>query len=92
MPSITRTPACPTKWCPQRTSPEFHVCAICEATAVEHHHLQGRGMGGSPARRKDPENVICLCHKHHEMVTTGGYSIAWLGEGFVMKRKGEAYA
>lgn len=44
-------------------------------------------MGGSPARRKDPDNVVCLCHKHHEMVTSGGYTLARLGDGFVMKRE-----
>ena len=85
---MTRIPACPTKWCPQRTNPDFHVCAICGATAVEHHHIKGRGMGGSPSRRKDPENVICLCHLHHEMVTTGGYVIV-IEEGHaVLQRKG----
>ena len=85
---MTRIPACPTKWCPQRTSPSFHLCAICEATDVEHHHIKGRGMGGSPSRRRDPENVICLCHPHHEMVTTGGYMIVIEEGKAVMQRKG----
>ncbi|KKK74834.1 hypothetical protein LCGC14_2879810, partial [marine sediment metagenome] len=64
------------KWCPRRSDPHGHVCIICGSPATEHHHVDPRGMGGSPQRRDDSANVVLLCHTHHEDVTTGGYKDA----------------
>lgn len=63
--SVTRTPLCTVKVCPFPTDPWAHVCAVCEAPAVEHHHKIPKGMGGSKARDVK-ENIIMLCHTHHE--------------------------
>ena len=68
---------CTVDYCPAPTSPEWHVC-WCGALAVEHHHVDPRRMGGSPSRLRAPENVVALCHKHHEGVTTGGNADAIL--------------
>ena len=39
-------------------------CEYCGSVAVDIHHLEGRGMGGS--KTKDTiENLIALCRKHH---------------------------
>ena len=72
---MTRIPTCPVKWCPQRTNPDFHQC-WCGKLAVEHHDIVGGGMGGGGGHHKNPETIICLCHDHHEAVTTGGYKDA----------------
>ena len=39
-------------------------CEICGAVAVDIHHIDPKGMGGS--KIKDiPENLIAVCRKHH---------------------------
>jgi len=70
---LEREPLCPVKWCPFPTSPEFHEC-WCGRLDVEHHHVDPRGMGGSPERRDDPDNIQCVCPPHHKAVTTEGYT------------------
>lgn len=39
-------------------------CEVCDATAVDIHHINPRGMGGS--KEKDaPENLMALCRECH---------------------------
>lgn len=40
-------------------------CEICSSSAVDIHHIESRGMGGS--KKKDNiENLIAVCRKCHE--------------------------
>ena len=64
MTSLTRTPACPVKFCPVPRDPDWHEC-WCGAKEIEHHHVESRGMGGSKLQK----HIVALCHKHHEAVT-----------------------
>lgn len=73
---MKRIPECKAPYCPAPTDPDWHKCWICGAIATEHHHVRPRGMGGSKSRKKDPKNIVALCHSHHEMVTTGGWGCA----------------
>ena len=44
---------------------DFIPCEVCGCKAVDIHHLEPKGMGGS--KTKDfIENLIALCRKHHE--------------------------
>ena len=46
-----------------------HRCAICCTTeGLESHHIIHRRQCG--VLRTDPENGICLCHKHHSEAET----------------------
>ena len=39
-------------------------CEVCDTTAVDIHHIEPRGMGGS--KEKDtPENLMALCRDCH---------------------------
>lgn len=62
--SVTRTPLCRVKVCPHPSDPWYHVCAVCEAPAVHHHHNEPKGMGGSK-ERDVKENIVMLCAIHH---------------------------
>lgn len=43
---------------------DFVACEVCEGRAVDIHHIQARGMGGSKyADRID--NLMALCRKCH---------------------------
>ena len=43
---------------------DFIPCEICGGKAVDIHHLEAKGMGGS--KTKDYiENLIALCREHH---------------------------
>ena len=43
---------------------DFIPCEACGTTAVDIHHLSGRGLGGS--KNKDfIENLIALCRRCH---------------------------
>lgn len=45
---------------------EFIPCEVCGAKAVDIHHIQPRGMGGSKLL-DTPENLMALCRTcHHE--------------------------
>jgi len=48
------------------TKADFIPCEVCGAKAVDIHHIEPRGMGGS--KKKDYiENLQALCRKcHHE--------------------------
>ncbi len=44
---------------------DFIPCEICKAEAIDIHHIERRGMGGS--KTKDvPENLMALCRQCHE--------------------------
>jgi hypothetical protein len=43
---------------------DFIPCEVCGAQAVDVHHIEPRGMGGS--KDKDTiENLMGLCRQHH---------------------------
>jgi hypothetical protein len=43
----------------------FIECEVCGAKAVDLHHIERRGMGGSKSA-DTIENIMALCRKHHE--------------------------
>ena len=46
--------------------PSDCVCEICGAPAVDIHHIEARGMGGSPSGEKDKiENLMAICRNDH---------------------------
>ena len=43
---------------------DFIPCEVCGSRAVDIHHIECRGMGGT--RIKDGiENIMALCREHH---------------------------
>jgi len=43
---------------------DFICCEVCQAQAVDIHHIESRGMGGS--KHADTiENLMALCRKCH---------------------------
>lgn len=40
-------------------------CEVCNSTAVDIHHIESRGMGGSK-KSDEPSNLMALCRKCHE--------------------------
>jgi hypothetical protein len=43
---------------------DFIPCEVCGSQAVDFHHIEARGMGGS--KDKDTiENIMALCREHH---------------------------
>lgn len=43
---------------------DFIPCEVCGSRAVDIHHIECRGMGGT--RIKDEiENIMALCREHH---------------------------
>lgn len=43
---------------------DFIPCEVCGAKAVDIHHIDCRGMGGSK-EKDDVENLMALCRKCH---------------------------
>jgi len=43
---------------------DFIPCEICKARAVDIHHIEARGMGGSK-KSDNIENLMALCRKCH---------------------------
>ncbi|NTU49575.1 MAG: HNH endonuclease [Desulfobulbaceae bacterium] len=43
---------------------EFIPCEVCGLPAVDLHHIESRGMGGSKTK-DNPENLIALCRLCH---------------------------
>ena len=41
-------------------------CEVCDTTAVDIHHIDPRGMGGSNSK-DEPENLMALCRECHTM-------------------------
>ena len=57
--SVTRTPACTVKGCPQPSSPEFHIPICGHGLEGHHHHVVKRSQGG----KDGPQVFICPdCH------------------------------
>jgi hypothetical protein len=45
----------------------FVPCEICEAQAVDIHHINCKGMGGDPTGSKDVfSNLMALCRSCHD--------------------------
>lgn len=44
---------------------DWIACEVCESEAVDIHHIQARGMGGSK-HRDVIENLMALCRDCHE--------------------------
>jgi hypothetical protein len=45
---------------------DFIPCEVCGNTAVDIHHIEARGMGGDPQKKKDViENLQALCRSCH---------------------------
>lgn len=52
---------------------DFIECANCQKQAVDIHHIEPKGMGGS--KEKDNiENLIALCRKCHELAHSNYFS------------------
>jgi hypothetical protein len=43
---------------------DFIPCEVCGSQAVDCHHIEARGMGGSKDKDKI-ENIMALCREHH---------------------------
>lgn len=43
---------------------DFIPCEVCESKAVDIHHINARGMGGSPSA-DTIENLMALCRQCH---------------------------
>lgn len=68
---------------------DFIPCEICYAKAVDIHHIQARGMGGSKTA-DTIENLMAVCRKCHETFGDRTDLKAWMTEvheDFVRRRK-----
>ncbi len=45
--------------------PDPVICEVCSMVAVDIHHIEPRGMGGSKTK-DNIENLIALCRKCHD--------------------------
>lgn len=52
------------------TKDDFIGCEVCGRQAVDIHHIQPRGMGGSKFR-DTPDNLIALCRVCHDEADFG---------------------
>lgn len=43
---------------------EWIPCELCDATAVDIHHIEARGMGGT-SQQDEIGNLMALCRGHH---------------------------
>ena len=43
---------------------DFVPCEVCEARAVDIHHIERRGMGGT-TKHEDIKNLMALCRHCH---------------------------
>jgi hypothetical protein len=45
---------------------DFIPCEMCNAKAVDIHHIEARGIGGNPLKDKDViENLMAVCRQCH---------------------------
>lgn len=58
---------------------EFVACEICGQRAVDIHHIDCRGMGGSKEKDKI-ENLMAVCRKCHIQYGDKKDHIEWLKE------------
>jgi predicted restriction endonuclease len=61
---------------------------VCGAQAVDIHHIEARGMGGSKHADRI-ENLMALCRKHHEMYGDRKQWKDWLQKVHDLKIKRE---
>lgn len=48
------------------TIADFIPCELCGKQAVDINHIDARGMGGDPQKKKDViENLMAMCRPHH---------------------------
>jgi 5-methylcytosine-specific restriction endonuclease McrA len=47
------------------TIADFVSCEVCQSKAVDIHHIEARGMGGSKSK-DEIENLMALCRNCHE--------------------------
>jgi 5-methylcytosine-specific restriction endonuclease McrA len=69
--------------------PEDCFCEICGSPAVDLHHIEARGMGGSESKNSI-ENLMALCRQHHVMYGDVTDKKEWLKEihkKFMLKYK-----
>src|SRR3972149_1577001 len=66
MATTVRTPLCTVDWWAFPSSPDWHLCIVCGAPAVQHSHVESRSH--NPSRRKDKANQVMLCVPHHQEV------------------------
>ncbi len=67
---------------------DFIPCEVCGAQAVDIHHIEARGMGGSKHADRI-ENLMALCRKHHEMYGDRKQWKDWLQKVHDLKIKRE---
>lgn len=67
MTAVTREALCRSEFCPDPRNPDWHACIVDGNPQVEHAHIVARSR--APSRRKDKNNVVALCHAHHELQT-----------------------
>ena len=58
---------------------DFIPCEICQSKAVDIHHIDARGMGGSKIRDVI-ENLMALCRSCHEEYGDKVHHKEWLKE------------
>jgi 5-methylcytosine-specific restriction endonuclease McrA len=56
---------------------DFISCKICGTRAVDIHHIEPKGMGGSK-QRDTIDNLIALCRKCHEKAHANVFSKEYL--------------
>jgi predicted HNH restriction endonuclease len=56
---------------------DFIPCKICGTRAVDIHHIEPKGMGGSK-QRDTIDNLISLCRKCHEKAHANIFSKEYL--------------
>lgn len=70
---MEREPLCAVAVCPSPSDPWWHRCFVCQATAIDHQHVDPKRMGGSPSR-DIPSNIVALCRPCHEKITLNEWS------------------
>lgn len=49
------------------TTADFIPCEVCGNRVIDVHHIDSRGMGGDPQKKKEViENLMGLCRSCHE--------------------------
>jgi len=70
---------------------DFIKCELCSSEAVDIHHLEPRGMGGS--KEKDYiSNLMALCRRHHDMAEAKKLTRTHLMDRhlvFIIRRQGK---
>ncbi len=65
---------------------DYFPCEECTAPTVDVHHITPKSLGGSD----EPENLIGLCRKDHDLAAAGTLTREHL-YGIVRKRMGKQY-